>query len=126
MKLKPVELGIVIALSLAAAALLFAFGPGYQMMQEETVSEWQQMYVCGGDLTFGASFSEDFTTVMIESMSTTLTRVESVSGAQYEDADFVFQFKGENVTVSNKETGVIIAECSAVSDSETAPINFGD
>jgi membrane-bound inhibitor of C-type lysozyme len=86
------------------------------------------VFRCGDDPHgFSATFPSMMTEVIIasEGEENVIPSVDSASGKKFEDAKWIFLFRGETVTVTDKATGTS-EECTQPFSADNAPMNFGD
>ena len=118
--------GIAVAVGVTVALYLFAVSFGWSLFGgETTIPQWQQSYACG-EFQVNTAFSDDLGILYVEGVGEPLLYVPGESGALYQNSLLSFFFRGESLVITNIETGVVLGECSAISDSENAPLNFGD
>lgn len=85
-------------------------------------------FVCADSSYFLAEFSPDFSRVNIVVDGVVVRSAPQVAGTDlymYEEGDYLYTFAGEEVTISNSQTGTTIS-CSQPFDPNNAPYNFGD
>ena len=98
-----------------------------QEMQDGQEDPITVSFRCDDNSSFVATFTQSMDEVSIESEgeANTFAKVESPAGKLYASAAWSLLFRGEEVTITDKVSGVT-KTCKPPFDPEKAPLNFGD
>ena len=108
--MKSLEVSIVVVIALIAAGVIFVFYLPGGLLPEEPVVDGRDAYLCTGEVVLLASYNAEGTAVDIEGLGT-FVQSENAPESQYENDAFVLLFGEGTLSVSNKESGVLLAEC---------------
>lgn len=125
-----VLIGVLVAL-LAAAGWVIYLDNQRQLadegMDDRSSPAVSVSFICSDNSYFIAEFPDAFDSVSIVvggEVARMLPRVDD-DGQRFEDAQYVYVFAGEEVTVTNKTNGFQTV-CDQPFDPNNAPYNFGD
>lgn len=108
--MKSLEVSIVVVIALIAAGIIFVFYLPGGLFPEAPALDERDAYLCTGEVVLLASHNADGTAVDIEGLGTFM-QSENALESQYENDTLVLLFGDGTLSVSNKESGVLVAEC---------------
>lgn len=108
--MKSLEISIVVVLALIAAGIMFIFFLPGGLLPEAPVERKGDAYLCTGEVLLLVTPDAERNVVEVEGLGT-FTQSENAPASQYENDAFVLLFGEGTLSISNKDSGVLVAEC---------------